>query len=113
MTEFETGLAAVERGDYLHALGALLPLAEAGDPQAQLIIAGFYHAGLGMDADGMRAAFWYLKAAEQSVIINDVSGLAFHNLSTLYITGGPGVEPDKGLARLFRSKAQSLGVVFD
>ncbi len=113
MTEFETGLAAVERGDFIYARNCLLPLAEAGDPQAQLIVAGFYHTGLGIEPDGLRAAHWYLKAAEQHVIENDISGLAFHNLSTLYITGCPGVEPDKGLARIFHQRAKSLGVVFE
>jgi uncharacterized protein len=111
MSNFEAGLAAIESGDYITAFHHLLPLAEAGDAHAQLIVAGLYQTGMGVTPDGLCAVHWYLKAAEQNLIQNDVSGLAFHNLSSIYANGCPGVPPDRGIAREFHRKAKSLGVV--
>jgi TPR repeat protein len=111
MSNFEVGLAAIERGDYGIAFNTLLPLAEAGSAHAQLIVAGLYQNGMGIEPNGLCAVHWYLKAAEQNLIENDVSGLAFHNLYSIYAKGCPGVPPDKGIARAFQAKAKSLGVV--
>ncbi len=45
---FRAGVEAVERGDYAAALAAWLPLAEAGDGEAQLNVGLLYEQGLGV-----------------------------------------------------------------
>jgi TPR repeat protein len=52
-------------GRYGEAAGLLTPLAEAGNPQAQLKLATLYRTGAGVEADEYAAAHWYRLAAEQ------------------------------------------------
>ena len=104
------GLNAFDNGDYIRALNLLVPLAEKGNAQAQCHIASMYHLGLGVEADGLKAVDWYLKAAEQKSTTENISGLAYHNLATLYVTGMPGIAADKELALLYRREAEILGV---
>lgn len=86
-SDFSDGLAAYDAGDYAAALEAWLPLAEAGDVEAQLSVAGLYGEGLGVGADASRAAHWYRKAAEQG------DPVAQLNLGDLYYRA-EGVERD-------------------
>jgi TPR repeat protein len=62
---WEEGDAAFARGDYALALREFLPLAEAGDAEAQLNVAFFYNQGLGVPVNHGVALQWYRKAAEQ------------------------------------------------
>lgn len=62
---FEAGLFALERGHYGTALRALLPLANNGDANAQVILGNLYEQGLGVKQDYQSALSWYQKAGAQ------------------------------------------------
>ena len=62
---FEEGLEAYERGDYVTALKEFLPLAEQGNPEAQLFLGWMYAQSQGVSHDYAEAMKWYRKAAEQ------------------------------------------------
>jgi len=105
-------LKAVEEIDnknYSAAFELLQPLAEAGNPTAQLNLATLYHLGLGIAADGQKAIDLYLKVAKQNIQEEHLSSLAYHNLSTLYICGGPGVAPSSDKVEKYRRLSQDLG----
>ena len=92
-----------ENGDYAQAFELALPLAEQGITEAQCMVGGFYQTGLGGEMNHLAAEMWLRKAGEQGC------GLAWHNLSTLYLTGGEGFEPNKDEALSCRRKAIENG----
>lgn len=55
--------AAWRQQDYAQALRLTQPLAQAGDPEAQQLLAGFYRRGEGVPASPARALLWMRKAA--------------------------------------------------
>lgn len=59
------GMAAFAAGQYRAALDRLGPLAEKGDPEAQVVLGYMYDMGLGVDPDPALAASWFRKSAEQ------------------------------------------------
>lgn len=79
--DFAAGLEAYDGGDYAAAVAAWLPLAEAGDAEAQVALADLYLYGQGVPADPARAADWYRRAAVQG------DALAQLNLGDLYSRG--------------------------
>ena len=89
--DFADGLAAYDAGDFVTAFEAWLPLAEAGDAEAQLSLAGLYESGLGVSQDPAEAVRWYRAAAEQGDPVGQL------NLGDLYAKG-EGVARDLGLA---------------
>jgi len=56
---------AFDGGDYIGALGRWMPLASAGNPEAQAAVARLYRDGLGLPADRVRALAWYRLAADK------------------------------------------------
>lgn len=61
---FAEGLAAYDAGDLRGAYAAWLPLAEAGDSQAQVALAGLLESGgPGLARDPAAAVAWYRRAA--------------------------------------------------
>jgi len=110
--ELANGKVAFERGEFGPALSYLLPLAEKGNAQAQCYVAAMFQSGLGVEIDGGLAVEWYLRAAEQGEKRDNISGVAFHNLATIFVTGLPGVIPDKDRAAKYRREAVLLGVKF-
>ena len=56
---------AFESGNYKSAFTLLLPLAEAGNAEAQSNLAWLYLNGAGTDKNDEKAALWYKKAAQQ------------------------------------------------
>src|SRR5712691_8091301 len=60
----DDGLAAYDGGDYLAAYRELRPLADAGDPAAQHVLARMLFAGQGMPQDAAAAMIWERKAAD-------------------------------------------------
>src|SRR5690606_18605991 len=56
-----------QRGYYLTALRLATPLALAGNPAAQTLVAEVYSRGLGVKPDLVTALGWYEKASEQKV----------------------------------------------
>ena len=61
----EDGVEAVNRGDYATALQLLRPLAEQGDPAAQINLGNMYFDGNGVPQNNAEAVKYYLLAADQ------------------------------------------------
>ena len=59
------GLEAVEKGHWQTALAEFKPLANRGDPNAQVDLGNLYMRGLGVEQDYGIAYEWYAKAAHQ------------------------------------------------
>ena len=59
------GYAAYLRGDYQTAMRQFRPLADHGDPAAQVAVGWLYDNGLGTPHNDGLAAHWYTLAAEQ------------------------------------------------
>ncbi len=100
--DFAEGLAAFDAGDYKGALEAWQPLAEAGEAEAPIALAGLYRGGLGVPADLAAAARWYRRAAEQGAAIAQL------NLGDLY-SRGAGMPRDLVRAHLWLSLAAAQG----
>ena len=75
------GLAALKREHYATALRSWLPLAEAGDPEAQANVGYMYEEGLGVSQQLDVAVGWYEKAAASG------SMQANHNLGMIFAEG--------------------------
>jgi uncharacterized protein len=65
---FEDGIVALERRDYTTALQLLRPLAENGNPDAQINLANMYFDGNGVPQDYKESVKWYLFAADQGSV---------------------------------------------
>ena len=63
--DLATGLAAYEQQDYQTALGQLMQLAEAGDPDAQFVMGRMFARGEGVLQDYVEAHKWYNLAASR------------------------------------------------
>jgi hypothetical protein len=81
------GTAAYNQGNYDSALRVWRPLAEQGNPGAQLNLGFMYDNGYGVPQDYKEAIKWYRRAAEQG---ND---RAQYNLGLMY-DNGDGVPQD-------------------
>lgn len=79
--DFADGLRAFDAGDYAAALAEWRPLAESGDVEAQVALAGLYLDGLGVRRDVAEAARWYERAARQGSLVGQF------NLGDLYAEG--------------------------
>ncbi|HHF5802937.1 TPA: tetratricopeptide repeat protein [Haemophilus influenzae] len=101
--QFQQGSEATTRGDYQTTFKFLLPLAEQGNAQAQLMLGNMYANGLGVKQDDVEAVKWYRKAAEQGVA-NAQAILGF-----LYFLGKRGVQVNKSLAKEWFGKACDNG----
>ena len=64
-SELDTTREALEAGDYEVAYEKLLPLAEAGNPEAQYNLGVMYQEGLVVEQNYGKAVKWFRKAAEQ------------------------------------------------
>jgi len=100
--DFADGLAAYDAGDYASSLAVWLPLAEAGNSEAQLAVAGLYLSGLGVARRPEEAARWYGHAAAAG------DPVAQLNLGDLYARG-VGVPADPIRAYLWFSLAAEQG----
>ncbi len=100
--DFAQGLAAYDGGDYRTAFEQWRALAEAGDPIAQVALAGLYLAGEGTPEDPAAALRWYRRAAEQG------DAVAQQNLGDLYASGR-GVARDLVSAYVWLSLAADQG----
>ncbi|EOX4856310.1 tetratricopeptide repeat protein, partial [Haemophilus influenzae] len=63
--QFQQGSEATTRGDYQTTFKFLLPLAEQGNAEAQLMLGVMYARGIGVKQDDFEAVKWYRQAAEQ------------------------------------------------
>jgi TPR repeat protein len=87
--DFEAGVQSYQRGDYVAALQAFLPLARGGNVRAQAIVALMYFYGEGVPRDDALATQWYRRAAESGFAV------AQFNLGKL---NAEGRVPDGGIA---------------
>ena len=105
-TQLDDAIACVENGEFRRALGLALPFAMRGDVKAQCLVGGLYQRGLGGELDIQAALNWLHQAGEQGC------GLAWLNLSTLYLTGSEGIEPSPERATEYRRRAIENGFDF-
>jgi TPR repeat protein len=75
------GFAAFKRGDYLTAHGEFRPLAEKGEPLAQVALAQMYYFGRGVQRSYSEALLWFRKAAEHG------HPIAQYGLGSMYVKG--------------------------
>ncbi len=85
--DFQTGLNAYQKGDYVGAAKEWRPLAEGGDATAQFNLGLLYLDGHGVPQNPVEAATWFRRAAEQDY------PQAQHNLGAMY-GSGQGVKRD-------------------
>ena len=98
----EMGLTAVENKNYVKAFSLFVPLAEAGNAEAQHNLAMLYRTGKGTQKDISASYDWFRRAAEQGV--SD----AQYYLGYMY-DGGEGVEQDPQYAYVWYRKAAEQG----
>jgi len=103
--DFDGGLAAYERGDYLAAADLWRPLAEDGDPEAQYRLGELYRLGQGVPEDPATAGRYHLAAAEQG------HARAMYYLALMYYRGrGADWERDYVRAYIWFKLAAEEGV---
>ena len=100
--QFQQGSEATTRGDYQTTFKFLLPLAEQGNAEAQLMLGVMYARGIGVKQDDFEAVKWYRQAAEQGY------GGAQVMLGFSYLSG-KGVQVNKSLAKEWFGKACDNG----
>jgi S1-C subfamily serine protease len=100
---FRRGWDAYESGEYKTALHYWMPLAEQGDPNAQLNVGLMYDAGRGLDVNPVRAVHWYRQSAENGL------AAAQYNLGLMY-RDGQGVEKDRQIANNWIERAAAQGL---
>ncbi len=100
--DFAEGLAAFDAGDYRTAFQEWRALAQAGEAEAQVALAGLYLSGQGTRADAAEAARWYRLAAEQGDAVGQI------NLGDL-LSRGVGVARDPVGAYVWFSLAAAQG----
>lgn len=101
-TAIEMGLTAVENKNYVKAFSLFVPLAEAGNAEAQHNLAMLYRTGKGTEKDLSASYGWFRRAAEQGV--SD----AQYYLGYMY-DGGEGVKQDPQYAYVWYRKAAEQG----
>ncbi len=107
--EMQEALEKISNRNYSAAVRLLIPLAHKGNPKAQCNLAALYQFGLGVNPDGRKAVELYVKVAKQNITEESLSAIAYHNLATIYITGIPGVKPDRSQAEEYKKLAKDLG----
>jgi TPR repeat protein len=95
-----SGIAAFETKQFVRAYQLLLPLAEAGHPDAQYRLAIMAQNGLGMVVNQKEAVRWMRSAAEQGF------DLAQHGLGFMYMQGECVEQDDAQAAHWFRLSAE-------
>ncbi len=107
--EIEKALDEIESKNYSAALKLLSPLAESGSAEAICNLATLYQSGWGVRMDGKKAVELYQRVAQLNIRDGCLSGVAYHNLATIYTTGLPGVERDLETAHKYDELARELG----
>ncbi len=100
--DFADGLAAYDGGDYASAVKAWRPLAETGDAEAQVALAGMYATGNGVRQDLGQAVRWYVRAARQGHAVGQLN-------AGDYLARGWGVRRDLVTAYVWLSLAAAQG----
>lgn len=103
--DFDDGLAAFNRKDYVTALKIWRPLADRGEARPQYDVGLLYFHGLGVERDVREAARWFRLAADQGY------APAQSYLGAIYRSGN-GVEQDPFEARKWFARAAAQGDAF-
>lgn len=80
--DIDAAAEALDSGNYLHAAREIRGPADAGNPLAQAILAGFYRDGIGVAKNLKQAYEWYFKAAQQGFVSAQIN-LALMNRDAL------------------------------
>jgi uncharacterized protein len=97
---FEDAITAYNKGDYATTLRLFLPLAAAGDAEAQYNLGVMYDNGKGVPQDSAMAMSWFRKSAAQG------NADAQYNLGVMY-DNGKGVPQDYVQAHMWFNLAAS------
>jgi len=100
--DFATATSAYDGGDYATAFREWRRLAEAGNTEAQIALAGLYRGGVGRAIDLGRAAQWYGQAARSG------DAVAQLNLAEM-LEHGWGVTRDNVAAFIWYHRAAAQG----
>jgi TPR repeat protein len=103
MSDLARGLEEFNSGSYSNAFALLLPVAEAGEAEAQCLVANMYQIGKGTAYNISLAIQWYEKSASQGY------GVASNNLGEIFLAGEEGIPPDKEKAIFWYEKANEQG----
>jgi len=98
--DFDAGMAAYERSDFELAMREWLPLAKAGDAEAQYRIGRLFDRGEGVEVNYEEAFAWNRKAANQGHIV------AMYNLGVFYREGEGTFQDYAQSAAWFRKAAE-------
>ena len=97
--DMKDGYAAYKSGDYETAMKEFRPLAEHGDPAAQIAVGWLFDSGRGVAHDDTEAIRWYTLAADQGCAV------AQQYLGTMYASGSGVPWNFETAARWFRAAA--------
>jgi TPR repeat protein len=106
MSSLAQGLEEFNHGNYYQAFAMILPIAEAGEAEAQCLIANLYQVGWGVNHNINLAIEWYEKSANQGY------GVASNNLSEIFFVGEDGGTVDLEKAMFWRLKAIEQGFIY-
>ncbi len=98
----DAGRRALINKDYAEAAKQFIPLAEAGDNEAQSYLGSLYYVGSGVEQDFEQSYQWYKKAAEQG------NKDAQYSIGNMYLLG-EGVEQDNNEAAKWYAMASEQG----
>ena len=101
-SDFQKGVEAANRGDYVTAIKEWTLPAKQGDADAQYALGAMYYAGYGVPQDYQAAVKWYTLAAEQG------NALAQFNLGVMH-KKGHGVSKDHVRAHMWFNLSASTG----
>lgn len=102
--DFNTGLAAYEKGDFETAIKVWTPLAEKGDAAAQFNLGVIYQNARGVPRDNRQGFYWFRQAGEQG------HAKAMLNVAFAYSTGA-GVGQNYQEAFIWMRKAADKGLI--
>jgi TPR repeat protein len=101
----EDGMAAYHEKEYAKAMELWLPLAERGNPTAQLQVAVLFAEGKGVEQSDTNAAAWFERAAQRG------NAQAQYNLGVSYAEG-LGVKQDDAQAVKWLRRAADQGMPY-
>lgn len=104
LSDLSIAQALIESGNYSEAVSIMEPLCESGVVDAINMLGNIYQLTARNEAEGKKAVALLSQAAGMG------SGLAAHNLATVFATGLPGVPVNLEESRLCLRQAKNLGV---
>lgn len=99
----QEGESAYERKDYSTAKNEFLPLATAGNPEAQYYLGIIYLFGEGVPEDEIKSLDWFTKSAQQGHIVSQSM------LGTIFMNDGKLIPKDYKQANYWLRKAAEQG----